>query len=113
MIEKAFVDNELEIELTSYIDDKQNIWFKGKDVAQILGYNNKNDAIIKHVSEKYILKKSASRVPSQNARFILRPFLMQNLGFMNQFSSLNYQLLKNSKAGCFTGTPIHQKIWAA
>ena len=33
MIEKTFVNDELEIELTSYIDDKQNIWFKGKDIA--------------------------------------------------------------------------------
>ena len=33
MIEKKFTNSELEIELTSYIDDKQNIWFKGKDIA--------------------------------------------------------------------------------
>ena len=36
MMEKAFKNNELEIELTSYIDTKQNIWFKRKDVAKIL-----------------------------------------------------------------------------
>ena len=24
------------IELTSYVDDKQNVWFKGKDIALIL-----------------------------------------------------------------------------
>ncbi|CAH3029576.1 unnamed protein product, partial [Porites evermanni] len=30
------------IELTSYIDNKQNIRFKGKYIAQILGYNKKS-----------------------------------------------------------------------
>ena len=43
----------LEIELTSFIDDKQNVWFKGKDVAQILGYSDTNQAIRKHVSENH------------------------------------------------------------
>ena len=36
MIEKKFINEDLEIELTSFID-KQNVWFKGKDVARILG----------------------------------------------------------------------------
>ena len=39
MIEKKFVNEDLEIELTSFIDDKQNVWFRGKDVAEILGYS--------------------------------------------------------------------------
>ena len=30
----------MNIELTSYIDNKQNVWFKGKDFAKILGYSN-------------------------------------------------------------------------
>ena len=38
MTGKTFANNELEIELTSHIDDMQNIWFKGKDIAKILGY---------------------------------------------------------------------------
>ena len=38
MIEKKFVNEDLEIELTSFIDHKQNVWFRGKDVAEILGY---------------------------------------------------------------------------
>ena len=36
MIEKKFINEDLEIELTSFIDDKQNVWFRGKDVAEIL-----------------------------------------------------------------------------
>lgn len=35
---KTFANNESKIELTSCIDDKQRIWFKGKDIAKILGY---------------------------------------------------------------------------
>ena len=30
MIEKTFTNNELDIEFASYIDNKENIWFKGK-----------------------------------------------------------------------------------
>ena len=50
MIEKQFANEDLEIELTSYIDDKQNIWFRGKDIAQILGYKDIVNALKQHVS---------------------------------------------------------------
>ena len=40
MLEKRFNNAKLEIELTSYIDNKQNIWFQGKDVAKIIGYSD-------------------------------------------------------------------------
>ena len=53
MIEKTFKNNELEIELTSYIDTKQNIWFKGKDVAKNLGYFDTDEALRENISEKY------------------------------------------------------------
>ena len=49
MIEKKFANEDLEIELTSYIDNKQNVWFKGKDVARILGYSDTDKAIRIHV----------------------------------------------------------------
>ena len=39
MIEKKYANEDLEIELTSFIDNKQNFWFKGKDNAKILGYS--------------------------------------------------------------------------
>ena len=50
MLEKAFKNEELGIKINSYIDNKQNIWFRGKDVANILGYKNTDDAIRRHVS---------------------------------------------------------------
>ena len=57
MIQKTFVNDELEIELTPHIDHKQNIWFKGIDIAQILGYHDTDDALRRHVWDKY--KKEA------------------------------------------------------
>ena len=56
MIEKKFASEDLEIELTSYIDDKQNVWFRGKAVARILGYSDTYQAIRKHVSENHKIK---------------------------------------------------------
>ena len=50
MIEKKFINEDLEIELTSFIDDKQNVWFRGKDIAKILGYSNTCNALERHVS---------------------------------------------------------------
>ena len=38
--------------MTSYIDDKQNIWFLEKDIANILGYSDTAQAIRKHVDEE-------------------------------------------------------------
>ena len=50
MLEKKFANNELGIEMNSYIDKQQNVWFRGKDVAEILGYTDTKQAIRKHVS---------------------------------------------------------------
>lgn len=51
MMEKnvCFKNDELEIELTSYINNKQNIWFRGEDVVKILGYIDMDKAIRNHV----------------------------------------------------------------
>ena len=52
MLEKTFKNVDLGIELKSFIDKQQNIWFLGKDVAKILGYSDTNQAIRKHVEEE-------------------------------------------------------------
>ena len=57
MLEKAFKNEELGVEITSFIDKKLIVWFKAKEVAQILGYKKTRNAIEKHVSKKY--KKEA------------------------------------------------------
>ena len=50
MIYKTFKNEELGIEMNSFFDNNQNVWFKGKDVAQILGYKDTDDAARRHVS---------------------------------------------------------------
>ena len=52
MIEKNLINEELGIDLKSFIDKNQNIYFIGKDVAKILGYQDTNQAIRKHVDEE-------------------------------------------------------------
>ena len=52
MLEKKFANEDLGIELTSYIDNKQNVWFLGKDVAEILGYSKTRDALSRHVDSE-------------------------------------------------------------
>ena len=49
MLEKTFKNVDLGIEIESYIDKKLRIWFKAKEVAQILGYKNTEKAIKRHV----------------------------------------------------------------
>ena len=49
MFEKTFKNEELGLELKSYIDKQQNVWFRGKDVSEILGYSNTRNAICKYV----------------------------------------------------------------
>ena len=52
MINKTFKNEDFGIELTSYIDYKQNIWFLGKDVAEILGYSKTRDALSRHADNE-------------------------------------------------------------
>ena len=52
MLEKKFANKDLGIELKSYIDKQQNVWFLGKDVATILGYSDTDKAIRSHVDEE-------------------------------------------------------------
>ena len=65
MQEKTFINNQLGIKFTSYIDQKCRVWFKAKEVAQILGYKNTEKAIKSHVSEnhkrKFFWTNSAKR----------------------------------------------------
>ena len=53
MIEKKYINQDVNIELTSYIDNKQNVWFKGKDIAQILGYSDTDQAIRYNVDPEH------------------------------------------------------------
>ena len=52
MLEKTFSRDELVIELTSFIDNKQNVWFQGKDIAALLGYSDTDQALRKHTDNE-------------------------------------------------------------
>ena len=52
MLKKNYKNVNLGIELKSFIDKQQIIWFLGKDVAKILGYQDTAQAIRKHVDEE-------------------------------------------------------------
>ena len=53
LIEKKFFNEELGIKITSFIDEKLIVWFKAKEVAQVLNYKNTEKAIKRHVSENH------------------------------------------------------------
>ena len=61
MIQKSFINNQLGIKFESFIDQKCRVWFKAKEVAQILGYQDTNQAIRKHVSENHKRKFNLSQ----------------------------------------------------
>ena len=61
MLKKNFKNEELGIKFNSYIDEKCNVWFQAKQVAQILGYKNTVDVIKRHVSESNKIKKVHQR----------------------------------------------------
>ena len=52
MLDKTFKNEELGLELKSFIDKQQIIWFRGKDVAEILGYSKTRDALSRHVDNE-------------------------------------------------------------
>ena len=53
MLEKKYANVDLEIELTSFNDSKQNVWFRGEDIAEILAYSKPRNAIERHVSKNH------------------------------------------------------------
>ena len=46
-----YKNNELNIDINCYIDKKDQIWFRGKEIALILNYKNARKAIRDHVHE--------------------------------------------------------------
>ena len=53
VIIKKFENKELNVSIDTYVDNKQNVWFKGKDVAMALGYERPRNALSTHVDDKY------------------------------------------------------------
>ena len=92
MLEKTFKNAKLGFELTSYIDDKQNIWFLGKDVAKVLGYSDTDKAIRKHVDEEDKYKG-----PTKTAWGLQHSFFINESGFYSLLLSSKLETAKKFK----------------
>ena len=101
MIEKKYISQDMNIELTSFLDSKQNVWFRGKDVARILGYSVTGQAIRKHVSDNHkqlICCPVETRGQQNDTRRKYCTFINE-AGFYELVLVPNYQLLKSSLTG--------------
>ena len=49
---KKFDNKDLNIFLDAYYDNKKNVWFKGKEIATILGYKDTDQSIRKNVDSE-------------------------------------------------------------
>ena len=92
MLEKKFSNEDLGIELTSYIDNKQNFWFFGKDVAKILGYSDTDQAIRKHVDDEDKYKG-----PVETTRGLQQSFFINESGFYSLVLSSKLKTAKKFK----------------
>ena len=106
MLEKKFTNEDLRIELTSYIDNKQNVWFRGKDVATILGYSNTTDAIKRHVSENH--KRKLLFGQQRDSRGWSMTYFIDEAGLYELvFSSKLKAAKKISRLGFYHSTSIY------
>ena len=48
----SFNNTEFNYNVSCFYDKNKNIWFKGKDVATLLGYKDTDDAIRRHVDKE-------------------------------------------------------------
>ena len=68
-----YKNEELKVEMNCYLDDENEIWFRGKEIAEILGYKNTKKAIIDHVdSDDKKLINHKIRLNSRGNETLLR-----------------------------------------
>ena len=92
MMEKKYTNKDLEIELISYIDSKQNVWFLGKDVANILGYSDTDQSIRKHVDDEEKFKG-----PVKTKGGLQQSFFINESGFYSFVLSSKLEKAKKFK----------------
>ena len=69
LITREYFNNEYLSEVTMIQDDEKNVWFKGADIARILGYSNREKAIRMHVEEDE-KKKMNELMPAHRKIFL-------------------------------------------
>ena len=62
MLEKTFKNEDLGLELKSYLDKQQKIWFRGRDVAKILGYSKPGSIVILSRSKLSTLRQNCQQL---------------------------------------------------
>ena len=95
MLQKKFTNEDLGIELTSYIDNKQNIWLIGKDVSTILGYSDTDQSIRKHVDSED--QKSFPVVSTGYSKRGRPPIFINESGFYSLLLSSKLETAKKFK----------------
>ena len=75
ILEKSFINKQLGIKFISFIGSKCKVWFKAKQVAQILNYKDTDDAIRKHITEnhkrKFLLSQPGQSPGQVQSRWII------------------------------------------
>ena len=92
MLQKTYKNSNLGVEITSFIDKQQNIFFIGKDVAKILGYSDTNQAIRKHVDEEDKFKGSVKTTGG-----LQQTFYINESGFYSLLLSSKLETAKKFK----------------
>ena len=46
-----YKNEELKVDINCYLDDEKDVWFKGKEIAVILGHKNPERAVRKYVDD--------------------------------------------------------------
>ena len=100
MFQKTFKNEELGLELKSYIDKQQIIWFRGKDVAEILAYSKTRDALSRHVDneDKKLICCRPQNVDANNSDLRGKYFtLINESGFYSLVLSSKLETAKKFK----------------
>ena len=63
-----YKNDDLKVDINCYVDNEKEIWFRGKEIAEILGYKNTRKAIIDHVDndDKILMDHKIRLNPSSN-----------------------------------------------
>ena len=127
MIGKKYINQDfIFIELTSYIDSKQNVWFRGKDIAEILGYKDTRHTLKRHVSKENTMIQlcCTPKTGDQQSNSIVGVDVsppQQNDSRGKYYTFINepgfYELVFSSKLekiplmGIYYSPPINPQIW--
>ena len=92
MLVKNFKNDSLGLEIDTYINKQQNIFFIGKDVSKILGYSDTNKAVRQHVEKEDKFKGAA-----KTAGGLQQTFYINESGFYSLLLSSKLETAKKFK----------------